>query len=73
MECRIKVVETETQGTNDMNFADTQKVIDTIQEIETWARGVKRLEIEGASCESIKKYQDWLEAAKQAVFELCTK
>ena len=57
-----------------MTFAETQKVIDAINEIESWTKGVQRIEADSdPDWELLKKYKNWLEEAKQTVFELCIK
>lgn len=54
--------------------ADTQKIVDALNDVESWAKGIQRLEgKESPDWQRIKKCESWLTEAKQTVFELCTK
>ena len=57
-----------------MTFAETQKVINAIDDIETWVKGIKRLEADtDPDWDLLKNYKRLLADAKQTVFELCIK
>ena len=57
-----------------MTFAETQKIVTAIKEVETWSASLTRVRAqEHTSFEKAERIQEWLDDAKQTVFELCTK
>ena len=57
-----------------MTFAETHKVIQAINEIESWSKGLARIwASENPSHDKAAKYEIYLAEAKQTVFDLCAK
>jgi len=57
-----------------MTFAETQKIVAAITEVETWSASLTRVRAqEHTSFEKAERIQEWLDEAKQTVFDLCTK
>jgi hypothetical protein len=57
-----------------MTFAETDKLVKSINRLETWARSMQReINNEEVDEKQVAEYQKWINNAKQEIFELCTK
>jgi hypothetical protein len=57
-----------------MTFAETDKLVKSINRLETWARSMQReINNEEVDEKQVAEYQKWIDNAKQEIFELCTK
>ena len=57
-----------------MTFAETDKLVKSINRLETWARSMQReINNEEVDEKQVAEYQKWIDNVKQEIFEFCTK
>ena len=74
LEYRIKVVETNKQGIDQMTYAETKEMMGAIEQLKTFSAAIERQkQKEGWDWAEIDKLEKYLEEAAQTIFTLCSK
>ena len=57
-----------------MTYAETDKLIKAINEVEIWSGIVSKLLVdENSNYQDMKNSQKWLDEAKQTIWDICAK
>jgi hypothetical protein len=71
--CR-KVVETRNKGNGTMNFQETEKLVQMINDVEFWAGSLYReINKEDTDLKRVESYKGWLAEAKDELFKVASK